>query len=46
MTAKEQKRQPISTGSEWTFELIQAYDREISRLAARMRWTPTPTRSK
>jgi spore cortex formation protein SpoVR/YcgB (stage V sporulation) len=35
MTAKEQKRQPISTGSEWTFELIQAYDREISRLAAR-----------
>jgi spore cortex formation protein SpoVR/YcgB (stage V sporulation) len=35
MTAKEQKRQPISTGSEWTFELIQAYDKEISRLAAR-----------
>jgi stage V sporulation protein R len=34
MTAKEQKRQPISTGSEWTFELIQAYDREISRIAA------------
>ena len=36
MTAKkEQKRQPISTGSEWTFELIQAYDREISRIADR-----------
>src|SRR5471032_617037 len=35
MTAKEQKRQPSSTGSEWTFELIQAYDREISRIAAR-----------
>ena len=36
MTAKEQKRQPISTGSEWTFELIQAYERcEIGRLAAR-----------
>ena len=35
MTAKkEQRRQPISTGSEWTFELIQAYDREISRIAA------------
>ncbi len=34
MTAKEHKRQPISTGSEWTFELIQAYDREISRIAA------------
>jgi len=27
------KRQPISTGSEWTHELIQAYDLEISRLA-------------
>lgn len=27
------KKQPISTGSEWTFELIQAYDREIARLA-------------
>lgn len=35
MTAKEQKRQPISTGSEWTFELIQTYDREIARIAAR-----------
>ena len=34
MTAKEHKRQPISTGSEWTFELIQAYDREISRIAS------------
>ncbi|HLV17030.1 MAG TPA: hypothetical protein VKY70_06150, partial [Pseudomonas sp.] len=27
------KRQPLSTGSEWTFELIEAYDREIGRLA-------------
>lgn len=27
------KRKPLSTGSEWTFERIQAYDREISRLA-------------
>ena len=35
MTAKENKRHPISTGSEWTFELIQAYDREIGRLAER-----------
>ncbi len=25
--------QPISTGSEWTFELIERYDREIGRLA-------------
>src|SRR5476651_1575188 len=35
MTAREQKRQPLSKGSEWTFELIQAYDREISRIAER-----------
>lgn len=35
MSAREQRRQPISVGSEWTFELIQTYDREISRLAAR-----------
>ncbi len=38
MTAREQKqpkRQPLSTGSEWTFELIQAYDREIGRIAER-----------
>ncbi len=27
------KKKPLSTGAEWTFELIQAYDREISRLA-------------
>ncbi|MGH8436839.1 MAG: SpoVR family protein, partial [Pseudomonas sp.] len=33
MTPSEKKRQPISTGSEWTFELIRAYDREIGRLA-------------
>ena len=27
------KREPLSTGAEWTFELIQAYDVEIARLA-------------
>ncbi len=27
------KKQPLSTGSEWTFELIQTYEREIARLA-------------
>ena len=26
------KREPISTGSEWTFELIQRYDEEIARV--------------
>lgn len=29
------KRQPISTGSEWTFDLIRQYDREIGRIAER-----------
>lgn len=27
------RKQPISTGAEWTFDLIQAYDLELSRLA-------------
>lgn len=27
------KKEPISTGAEWTFELIQRYDAEISRIA-------------
>ncbi len=35
MTATEKKRQPLSTGSEWTFELVRAYDREIGRIAER-----------
>ena len=29
-----QRREPISTGSDWSFELIERYDREIGRLAA------------
>ena len=28
------KKTPISTDAEWTFELIEQYDREISRIAA------------
>jgi stage V sporulation protein R len=27
------KREPLSKGSDWTFELLQDYDREIARLA-------------
>ncbi len=27
------RKKPLSTGAEWTFELIQAYDREIARIA-------------
>src|SRR5262245_29253106 len=35
MTASKKERKPISTGSEWSFELIRQYDREISRIAER-----------
>ena len=28
------KQKPISTSSEWTFELIEAYDSEIGKIAA------------
>ncbi len=28
------QRQPLSEGSEWTFELLDVYDREIARVAA------------
>ena len=34
--------QPISTGSEWTFELIEEYDRELARLADRFRLDTYP----
>ena len=27
------RKQPLSTGSEWTFELLDLYDREFARLA-------------
>ncbi len=30
----KKKKQPISTGAEWTFELVQRYDQEIGRIAA------------
>ena len=32
----------ISTGSEWTFELIQEYDKELARLADRFRLDTYP----
>jgi len=35
-------RMPISTGSEWTFELIGTYDREIGRLAREFRLDTYP----
>ena len=33
MNASSRKREPISTGSEWTFDLIRQYDKEIARIA-------------
>lgn len=36
------KKQPLSTGSEWTFELIQDYDQEIARLAKRFKLDTYP----
>ena len=35
-------RQPIAEGSEWTFEHLEAYDREISRVAERFRLDTYP----
>ena len=35
MNASSRKREPISTGSEWTFDLIRQYDKEIARIAER-----------
>ena len=33
---------PLSTGSEWTFDLLQTYDREIARLAKRFKLDTYP----
>ncbi len=37
MTDTAMTRKPISTTSEWTFELISEYDREIACLADEFR---------
>ncbi|MGY0217090.1 SpoVR family protein [Endozoicomonadaceae bacterium StTr2] len=36
------RKQPLSTGSEWSFELIQSYDREIARIAEKFRLDTYP----
>jgi stage V sporulation protein R len=41
-TSAHPPRIPISTGSEWTFELIERYDREIARLAQEFRLDTYP----
>ncbi|MFK0573417.1 SpoVR family protein [Endozoicomonas sp.] len=39
---KVKRKQPLSTDSEWTFELLQIYDREFSRLADKFRLDTYP----
>ncbi len=36
------KKKPLSTGAEWTFELLQSYDREIARLAKQFKLDTYP----
>ncbi|WP_086479644.1 SpoVR family protein [Oceanospirillum sanctuarii] len=38
----DNKREPISKGSEWSFELLEDYDREISRIAKEYRLDTYP----
>ncbi len=39
---KPKKNQPISTDSEWTFDLLETYDREIARIAKEYRLDTYP----
>ena len=36
------RKKPLSTGSEWTFDLIQDYDKEIARLAKKFKLDTYP----
>ena len=36
------KKKPLSTGAEWTFEMLQSYDREIARLAKQFKLDTYP----
>ncbi|RUQ97843.1 SpoVR family protein [Legionella septentrionalis] len=36
------RKKPLSTGAEWTFELLQTYDREIARIAKDFRLDTYP----
>lgn len=36
------KKKPLSTGAEWTFDLLQTYDREIARLAKQFKLDTYP----
>ena len=37
-----ERKKPLSTGSEWSFELIEAYDREIARIAEKFKLDTYP----
>lgn len=39
---KTKRKQPLSTDSEWTFELLEKYDREFARLADKFRLDTYP----
>ena len=39
---KSKEREPLSTGSEWTFELLETYDKEIARIAKNYRLDTYP----
>ncbi len=36
------RKKPLSTGAEWTFDLIQTYDQEISRIAKQFKLDTYP----
>ena len=42
MKKQSKKREPLSTTSEWTFELLEIYDKEISRIAENYGLTTYP----
>ena len=38
----KKRKEPLSTGSDWTFELLETYDREIARIAKKYRLDTYP----
>ncbi len=40
--SKNKKRKPLSVGSEWSFELLETYDKEIARIAKGFRLDTYP----
>ncbi len=42
--SKKKTRQPLSDGPEWTFELLETYEKEIARVAEHYRLGTIPIR--